>query len=179
MSLCVVNTAVALTFGYASPLTGYVQGSNSPIYTLFTTHFTHLSHYHLLTNMMALWLLMYLFPHKIQLIVTACLLCILFIAGYAMANNTYAYLGFSALLYCLPGLYFFHSIQTKKYLVSGLILMILYVYLYMIVPMNTPANSHWQPMTTAHLIGFISGVVTALANPNGRQTNKAIWLNHY
>ncbi len=178
MSLCVVNIVVAAVFGHASPLTGYMQGLDSPIHTLFTTHFTHFSHFHLITNLAALWMLMYLFPNKIRLILVSFLLCIILTAGFVLATNTHAYLGFSALLYCLPGIYLFNSILAKKYHTSFLILVILYVYLYMIVPMNTSVNSHWQPMTTAHLIGFLSGFVTALINPKTHEINTTIRLHH-
>ena len=162
--MCVVNVTVAMAFGYLSPLTGYVQGDHSPAYTLFTTHFTHQNTQHLLTNMLALWMLLYLFPNKIKTILTSYFLCILMTAAYVYATEIHAFVGFSALLYCLPGSYLFHSLVTKKYHISLLVLMILYVYLYMIVPMNSQENSLWQPMTPAHLIGFVSGFLTALIN---------------
>ncbi len=168
--MCVVNTAVAVEFGYLSPLTGYVQGDHSPIHTLLTTHFTHQNTRHLLSNLVGLWMLLYLFPNKIKAILTSFFLCVLMTAWYVQYSEIYAFVGFSALLYCLPGIYLFHSLVNKKFHISLFILMILYAYLYMIVPMNSLENSQWRPMTAAHLIGFVSGFLTGFLDyvPNDK-----------
>lgn len=83
--------------------------------------------------------------------------CILVTATYAKAMNVGTYLGFSALLYCLPGAYFSLLINNKKITKAVSILVILFIYLYMISPMKLDSNNSWVPMTTAHLIGFICG----------------------
>ncbi|MGJ8663136.1 MAG: rhomboid family intramembrane serine protease [Marinicella sp.] len=152
-----LNVGVALIFGYSAAITTYYSDKNWQLITLVSTHFTHHSYQHLVGNMLALGLLLYLFPGKIKTIIWAFISCVLMVAVYAKVLNIYTYLGFSAMLYCLPGNYFCFLIKSKKVHQSATILMILVIYLFMISPMRYNNTSAWHPMTSAHLIGFLCG----------------------
>ncbi len=162
MWLCGINLGVAILYGFAAPITAYTQGDQSPLYTLITTHVSHHSPRHLTGNLMALWLLMLLFPVKTSKLIGAFIGCVFIIAGYVNLTGINAFMGFSALLYCIPGCYLQQSQANKTHHISIGILLILYTYLFMIVPSTTIIDDQWQPMTAAHLMGFISGYLTAI-----------------
>ena len=174
--VCIINLGMAVSYGFAAPTPAFVNGHESPIYTLLTTHFTHHSAKHLCCNMLALWLLLILFPNKTFTLVSSFTVCILLVAIYALLAEIEMFLGFSALLYCLPGCYFAKSIADKNLHISIGILMILYLYLFMIVPMTTDENDFWAPMTSAHVLGFIAGLVTAFFHTDKRTQ---IWAQDY
>ncbi len=152
-----LNLSVTFLFGFASSITTYRPDTEWQLLKLFSTHFTHHNNQHLIGNMLALGLLLHLFPNKLKTIIFAFISCILVTAAYAKVMNAGTYLGFSALLYCLPGAYFCHLIKIKKTTEAVSILVILFTYLYMISPMQLDINSSWVPMTSAHLIGFLCG----------------------
>ncbi len=152
-----INLSVTLLFGFSSSITTYRPDSEWQLLKLFSTHFTHHDSQHLIGNMLALGLLLHLFPNKLKTIIYAFISCILATAVYAKVMNVGTYLGFSALLYCLPGAYFYHLIKIKKTTEAVSILVILFTYLYMISPMQLDINNSWVPMTSAHLIGFFCG----------------------
>ena len=159
--ICLINLGLAGLFGFGSPMTAYVNGPDSPFYTLLTTHFTHHSAQHLGSNLLALWLLLILFPTQTYTIVCSFVTCVVLVSLYVLISKTHMFLGFSAFLYCLPGCYLSFSIANKNHSLSVVILTILFAYLFMIVPMTTDDTSSWKPMTHAHLLGFMAGVITA------------------
>ena len=156
-----LNLGMTVVFGYHQPSTAFINGVNSPFYTLITTHFTHHNHLHLFGNVLAMWLLLILFPSKTNTLCCAFIVCISAVAIYVLLTDIQSFLGFSALLYCIPGIFLFNSIVHKKYTPAITVLMIFFIYLYMIVPMSVDKNTMWIPMTHAHILGFISGFMAA------------------
>jgi len=154
-----LNAMVAVFVGFASPSTMYRAGPENPWYAFITTHFSHIDHQHLFSNLTALWLLNSLFPIRTSLICAAYLTCIMATAWYAGANHTEAYLGFSALLYCHPGCYLIKTLCKGKFIASGMIIWVLCCQLYIMTPLHTSPLDSWIPMSDAHLIGFFSGTL--------------------
>lgn len=161
LAVCILCIGLAAALGYHHPNTAYLYGSESPTYTLLTTHFSHHSAQHMFSNLLALWMLLVLFPNKTSTLVCSFCVCIVSVSAFVKFNDIQAFLGLSALLYCIPGCYLIHSITNKKHITSAAITVILHVYLFMIVPMKTVENSLWTSMTSSHYMGFLSGVFSA------------------
>jgi len=160
--LSVTMLTIAGWYGHSAPQTAYLAGHESPLHAFITTHFSHHSWSHLGTNLLALAMLLYLFPARISHLIWAFGLTILLTAGYVVMHEIEAYLGFSAMLYAIPGCFLLLLLQRGQWLVGLFMLVILGLHVGFISPWREPLDSHWQPMGSAHLLGFISGLMGGL-----------------
>ena len=158
-----VCTIIAIVWGFDNPNTA-LQSLNEPHPLLWiSTHFSHSNINHLVKNIMALWLLNYLFPIKLPTFITASMFCVPMVGCYAIWQDIQYFLGLSALLYIFPGYYYHRLIKLKTYLPAFFILFFLVSYFllsYLIFSNNellTPLTEQ-KPFIAAHAIGFISGI---------------------
>ena len=83
---------------------------------LLSAHFIHYDAKHLVLNMLALPLLLSIFPTKIKPLVLGMVLAIIFIDAYLLLSTVQVYAGFSGLLYVIPGIALAQFYRQKKYL---------------------------------------------------------------
>lgn len=159
-AICMAVSLVALSFGHSSPHTAYLMGLQSPWYTPFTTHLSHHSWLHAGSNLLALAMLLYLFPVKIKHLLMAGMITTLVTAVYVQTQHIEAYLGLSAWLYCIPGCYLGTVIRQGRWRVVITMLAILLIHLSVVSPLQSNGVSGWQPMSSAHLLGLLAGLMS-------------------
>lgn len=162
LSLLLTNIIMALHYGWAGSGITYVSHGDWNEIKLFTTHFSHHGIGHLSGNLIALILLFYLFPNDNKTVIISFALCMVLIALYVQLKSIHAFLGFSSLLYCLPGCYWTQSLIKKKFWISWLVPLILLGYIYLTNDQNQVMQKEWQTLTAGHLIGFASGCLTVI-----------------
>ncbi|WP_223788644.1 hypothetical protein [Marinicella meishanensis] len=155
-------TLVAVRFGLPSPDTAYLNGNESPIHTLLTTHLSHHSWQHLSSNVVAMGLLLYLFPVRISHWLLGFWLTVVATAAVVKWHGIEAYLGFSAMLYVIPGCYVLNLMLRQQWWVCGVMLLILLTHLQVSSPLRATAPEVWMPMGIAHWIGFMAGLMSSL-----------------
>ena len=130
------------------------------VWRLITSHFVHFDSVHMLSNMFAYGLMLYLFPTTLKQQILAVTFAMIAINGYLIFSNVIVYAGFSGLVYTIPGITFGRFLQQKRYQQSIIMLVILFTYIFLISPQTHAGNITWQPNKPAHLIGFLSGLLT-------------------
>ncbi|MEZ5473241.1 MAG: rhomboid family intramembrane serine protease [Marinicella sp.] len=156
-----VNSLVVILYGFAHESITYFSELSQTGVQMISTHFSHHSWRHYLGNMTGLFILLLLFPEKNKVLLLAFLLCIIFVSCYVYLIKIHSFLGTSALLYCVPGCQFVHDLKCN-HKQAIMILFTLCLYLYIISPMKTiNLDDPWSPMTTAHILGFIAGMVAS------------------
>ncbi len=161
-----LNILAVSFFGFSSEMLTYNGRKENHWGQLISTHFSHHSWQHLSGNLTALPVLMALFPVKNRALILAFVVCILVTGTYAMITHVGMFLGFSALLYCIPGCYFVILYDQKNFTESGFIGLILLTYTLLVSTPESNLINDWHPMTAAHLVGFLSGLVAQLVCVN-------------
>lgn len=154
-----INIFVVSALGFTPEALTYSNSSHSNYLQLLSTHFVHHNWSHLFGNISAMWLLLTLFPNDNRVIISAFLICIIMVGAYVVYFEIGTFLGSSALLYCIPGSFLISTISRKKYLLTLLIIFIFIFYTFILTPAKSNPEIFWVPMTAAHVIGFISGVM--------------------
>jgi membrane associated rhomboid family serine protease len=153
-----------ILFGDTSLLLGY-NIDEFYLWQLITAHFVHYDIRHLVTNMLALGLLIYLFPSDFKSHLKATVIAIVFIALYLYCSGVKYYAGYSGLLYVIPGLACMSYIQEKSYRLSLLILVVLVLYISFISSdVNISDNLQWSPLKQSHVLGFFAGFISQFLN---------------
>jgi membrane associated rhomboid family serine protease len=128
---------------------------------LITAHFVHYDFKHLSLNMSALLILQYIFPTKNKVLLNGLLLATVLIAMYLLVADLQFYIGFSALLYVIPGLATYHYIHEKRYDYVFLIVGIYLLYsIFSYFTVNISKGIIWKPSIPAHLLGFVAGFLS-------------------
>ncbi len=153
-----INLLVVVVFGFDHETITFSNKSSLSELQLLTTHFSHHSWSHLFGNMAGMLILLALFPRQNHKLLIAFFLCILFVGSFVIYANIPVFLGASALLYCVPGCQFAADLN-KNHKRAGTILFILCLYLFIMTPLkNIKSDNDWQPMTAAHILGFVAGM---------------------
>lgn len=159
-STLVVCTTMILVFGTENPMLGY-NSVEFHGWQLITAHFVHYDVKHLITNMLALGLLMYIFPTTFKSHLKAMAVAIILIDIYLCFSDVKYYIGYSGLLYVIPGLACMGFIQGGKYNHALAIIIILIFYISVLATeMNLSSNLQWQSLKQAHFLGFLGGFLS-------------------
>ena len=151
-----------MVFGYAHPLLGW-NIEDFHIWQLLTAHFVHYDLRHLITNMLALGILLYLFPASFKTNIKGVIVAIVLIDLYLWFSGVRYYVGYSGLLYVIPGMSLANFILQKKYLHALLILFLYFAYtLILQQSVNISDRILWVPLSQAHFVGFVAGIVVAV-----------------
>lgn len=154
-----VNTVVVLCWGFANESISYLNQSAELSFKHVTTHVSHHSWGHYIGNMLAMIILLHVFPSQPKVLAWAFLVCIFATGMYVIVASVPSYIGASALLYCVPGCWYVKVSKTNLK-IANLVLVIILLYLFFMSPLkNLSLNPQWQPLTGAHLIGFLAGAV--------------------
>ncbi|MBL4659413.1 MAG: rhomboid family intramembrane serine protease [Alcanivoracaceae bacterium] len=164
ITITFVCTIVMVIFGYENTLLGY-NADEFHVWQLITAHFVHYDVKHLITNMLALSLLLYLFPATFKFHLKAMVIAIILIDIYLYFSNVKYYVGYSGLLYVVPGMACYKLFQQKKYNHVVLMISILIFYLAIISP-EYRQNQFliWESLEQAHFLGFFSGILSEFTN---------------
>ncbi len=149
-----------VAFGAANPVLAY-NANNFHWWQLLSAHFIHYDIKHLSLNMVALLILFYLFPSKAQTVIVSFIVALLFIDAYLLLANIQFYIGFSGLLYVIPGIAM-GQFFIKKHIIYALTILGIYL-LYTSLSYFTIHNSNgilWTPLNQAHCCGFFAGLIT-------------------
>ena len=161
-----INTVVVICWGFAHESISFLNQSVALSYKHVTTHFSHHSWKHFAGNMLGMLLLLHIFQNKSSSMIFAFMVCILATAMYVRIWQIHNYLGSSALLYCVPGCWYANHFKTNPFK-AHMVLAILLVYWFIISPLKSHyVDPAWQPMTFAHFLGFMSGLVVQLLHLN-------------
>jgi len=159
VGMAIVCLMIAMLFSYADEYLIYNADKMQQFWRLVTAHLVHTDHYHLLGNLLAFALLIYLFPISWQKQILVFIVAIVFIDIYLIVFSIETYAGLSGLIYAIPGAYFFQLLKQKKYTPALIILSILLLYVLIISPQTSLIQSNsWQPLKAAHLLGFMAGI---------------------
>ncbi|MCF6288789.1 MAG: rhomboid family intramembrane serine protease [Proteobacteria bacterium] len=157
----VVCITVAIVFGYANPLLGY-NATDFHWWQFLSAHFAHYDLTHLVLNLLALPILLYIFPTPIKLYLSGVLVAIVLIDVYLFFSTIKYYVGFSGLLYVIPGSACIRFIAQKQYGTALLLVILFGIYLLFTWHVTSTSNGKlWLPLVPAHLLGFIGGVFVA------------------
>jgi len=161
-AIVVVSTAVMVAFGQASSVLGF-NASEFYLWQSITAHFVHYDVKHLITNMLALGILLFLFPLSNRDLIKGLVLAVILIDIYLYFSDIRFYIGFSGLLYVIPGGAFVKYILNKKYTNAVLLMLIFLVYILISVSsLNISDGVVWKPLLQAHILGFIAGIITKI-----------------
>lgn len=127
----------------------------------FTAHFIHYDSAHMINNLLALVLLMYLFPQKNCHMTLSFMFAMIFINIYLLVEQIHYYAGLSGLLYVIPGSAAMQSLLEKKYCHFLVIIACTTIYILSSLFIIQP-QSHWSPLEQTHIIGFITGLLSHL-----------------
>ena len=158
-----------MTFGAANPSLGY-NAQNFHWWQLLTAHFIHYDLKHLSLNMLAFLILLYLFPTKTKALVSGFLLAIISIDIYLYFSDVHYYIGFSGLLYVIPGMALGRFFSDKKYWYAFIIVVVFIAYslFKQITPMISEQKT-WLPLIQSHFLGVVAGLLTqTLTNLNNK-----------
>lgn len=156
--MAIICILVAMMFDYADSSLVFDGAKPYEFWRLMAAHVVHINVTHLLGNLIAFALLIYMFPISWQRQVQVIILAIVLIDLYLIINSIEIYTGLSGLIYAIPGAYFFQLLKDKKYIFAFLILSILMLYVFVISPQYVN-STNWQPLKAAHLLGFLAGVI--------------------
>ncbi len=156
----IVSFTLFITFGAANPSLGY-NAQNFHLWQLLTAHFIHYDIKHLSLNMLAFLILLYLFSTKTKELVSGFLLAIISIDIYLYFSDVHYYIGFSGLLYVIPGLALARFISDKKFWYAFIIVIVFIVYslFKQITPMISEQIT-WMPLIQSHFLGLAAGFLT-------------------
>ncbi|VAW34703.1 hypothetical protein MNBD_GAMMA01-1871 [hydrothermal vent metagenome] len=130
------------------------------LWQLLTAHFVHYDAMHLMTNILALAILLYLFPPSPIDLVQRLVLSLILIDIYLLVSDVEFYVGFSGLLYVIPGLAARHFLLKKEYWQLILVILLLVFYVFILsTGTNISGEIIWQPLKQAHLLGFAGGFI--------------------
>ena len=147
-----------LITGKANPILAFNQ-QNFHVWQLISAHFVHYDFQHLSLNMLALVILLYLFPTTNKELAIGFVIAIALIDVFLLNSNVQFYNGFSGLLYVIPGLALARFVLAKRYVYAFMILGIYLVYAIASQQnINVSANITWTPLYQAHLLGFVGGI---------------------
>lgn len=131
---------------------------------LLSAHFIHYDSWHLILNVLALPLLIFLFPVKIKTAIYGFALAVLFIDSYLLLSSVQVYAGFSGVLYVIPGLAAGRYVLNKNWFSLSLMILVLYLYVCVVSADQHRATSiTWYALKQVHLLGFLSGIVAELS----------------
>lgn len=149
-----------MTHGSANPVLGY-NAKDTHWWQLITGHFIHYDIKHLTLNMLALFFLLYLFPTTVKQLIQGFIIALFFIGLYLLQSDVLFYVGFSGLLYVIPGLALGRFILEKSYWNAFLIISVYVAYSSSIQFTSvTSENIIWTPLLGAHFLGFLAGLIT-------------------
>lgn len=157
MLLLSINILAALAFGFYSSQLTYMNQLEYNWWFSFSTHFSHKNLEHLVSNMSALFILLWLFPLSFKRYLCGMVLTIITVRVFAGFYNIHSYLGFSAMLFILPGHHLIKLFKTKNYMEITAILIIMLCHLGFVTESWDSEISQTDTFHAAHLIGFIVG----------------------
>jgi len=156
--IIVVSFLLFLT-GEANPFLAFNR-QDFYVWQLVSAHLIHYDFKHLILNMLALLILLYLFPTKNKELISGFIIAVVLIDAYMLLSDVQFYVGFSGLLYVIPGLALGRYILAKKYAYALLISCIFVIYMISCGQMINISNDiTWVTLTQAHILGFVSGIV--------------------
>lgn len=161
-SVVVVCIIAALIFHQNAEILYFDYEYKQEAWRLISAHFVHFDFMHLMTNLIAFGLLVYLFPAPVYQQISAILLSVLVIDIYLFFFDIQIYAGLSGLVYAIPGIGFGRCIKQKQFYKATGIVISLIIYLFFISPQVHSENFAWQPLPQAHLIGFICGSLISI-----------------
>lgn len=154
---------VALFFSYADENLVFNSQYKLQIWRLLSAHFVHTDRYHLIGNLLAFAILLYLFPISLKKQVQVFIVAIILIDLYLLIFSIQIYAGLSGLIYAIPGAYFFQLLIKRHFKSALLIIVILISHVFVISPHTSQLHSmNWQPLKAAHLLGFIAGLLSLI-----------------
>jgi len=149
-----------MTYGSANQIFGY-NAKDYHWWQLITAHFIHYDIKHLTLNMLALLFLLYLFPTTAKQLIQGFIVAIFFIGIYLFFSDVLFYVGFSGLLYVIPGLALGRFIFEKNYWNAFLIISVYITYSSSIqLTSITSEQIIWTPLLWSHFLGFVAGFMT-------------------
>jgi membrane associated rhomboid family serine protease len=158
-ALCFVIIAV---FDFANPVIAY-NTDDFHVWQLITAHLNHYDLRHLMTNMIALGMLLFLFPISFKSYLKALIISLVLIDIYLYFSEVDFYIGYSGLLNLIPGSACLKYLQLKKYSLAIAILFVLILYVFIIALENNLSDGvAWQSLKQAHLLGFIGGFISQI-----------------
>jgi membrane associated rhomboid family serine protease len=163
--IALICFVVFFVFGAANQQLAFNQ-QNFHLWQLLSAHFVHYDFKHLILNMLALVILLYLFPVPNKDLIKGFVLSMVLIDAYLLFSGVYFYIGFSGLLYVIPGLATGQLILAKKYDYAILIILAYLVYTGIsFFSVNISIGILWKPLKVAHFFGFVSGCILKLIKP--------------
>ena len=163
--IALICFVVFFVFGATNQQLAFNQ-QNFHTWQLLSAHFVHYDFKHLILNMLALAILLYLFPVSNRDLIMGIVLSLVLIDAYLLFSGVYFYIGFSGLLYAIPGLATGQLILAKRY---GYALLIILAYLIYVglsfFSVNISMDILWKPLKAAHFFGFVSGCILKLIKP--------------
>jgi rhomboid family GlyGly-CTERM serine protease len=167
MGMAIICLIIAMLFSYADENLIFNADKIQQFWRFITAHLVHTDHYHLLGNLLAFALLIYLFPISWQKQIQVFIIAMVFIDIYLILFSIDFYAGLSGLIYAIPGAYFFKLLKQKRYTPALIIVFILLLYVFIISPQTSQIQSNsWQPLKAAHLLGFLSGIFVLFLKKN-------------
>ena len=158
ISVVTVCLMIAMLFSFADDSLVYSSLNSHQIWRLVSAHVVHTDVYHLTGNLLAFALLLYLFPLSWQKQIQVFVVAVVLIDVYLIVFSIEIYAGLSGLIYAIPGARFFQLLKQKQYKSALMIVSILILYVFVISPQTNEFNSsNWQPLKSAHLLGFLAG----------------------
>jgi membrane associated rhomboid family serine protease len=165
LTVITLTSVITVVFGYAPDALIYDGHNKMQLWRFITAHLSHYDSPHLLGNLTAFALLVYLFPASLRLQLKALILAVVMIDVYLAIANIQYYAGFSGLLYVIPGMVFFRFISEQKWRAALVIICLLGIYLFILSVDNfTSGNIQWQSLKVAHLLGFVAGFIVSLSS---------------
>ncbi len=160
--IAVVCTTASMVYWNDSAGLGFYS-NEFHLWQLITAHFVHYDIQHLVGNLLALGLFMYIFPSPMVSIIKGFVVAIVLIDTYLLFSDVRFYVGFSGLLYVVPGLAMGEMFKNKRYI--ELCCFVAGFYLYMFHLSNAVYNSKgviWHSLKQVHLLGLFAGFVVTL-----------------
>ena len=155
-SVCLL---IALLFSFADEALVFNSAKPQQLWRLLSAHVIHTDTTHLIGNLVAFALLVYLFPITWQKQAQIFIVAVVLIDVYLFVFSIEKYAGISGLIYAIPGAYFFQRLKQKRFAAALIILSILILYVFLISHFtNGMQTTNWQPLKGAHLLGFVAGI---------------------
>lgn len=154
-----INVLAAFVFGYQSEQLTYHGQLELNWWFSISTHFSHHSANHLISNMAALFILLWLFPISLRKYLCGILLTMIAVRVFVGVYSIHTYLGFSALLFVLPGHHVIKILFTRNYPEAVAISIIMIWHLQLLFVNDNQASYSWITLNGAHLLGFMAGAL--------------------
>ncbi|MFK8011848.1 MAG: rhomboid family intramembrane serine protease [Marinicellaceae bacterium] len=163
--IAIISLVIALLFSFADDGLIYDSQHKFQLWRLMTAHLVHTESHHLIANLLAYALLIYLFPISWQKQMQVFIFAMVLINCYLIVFSIETYAGLSGVIYAIPGAYFFQLLKEKRFLLALIIILILMVYVFFISPQTAVINdANWKPLKSAHLLGFVAGFIMIFMN---------------